>query len=32
MKVYAQALDLINEKNLIKEYEDYHKNVWPKKY
>ena len=29
MKVYAQALDLINEKNLIKEYEDYHKNVWP---
>ena len=29
MKVYAQALDLINDKKLIKEYEDYHKNVWP---
>ena len=29
MKVYAQALDLIDDKKLIKEYEDYHKNVWP---
>ena len=29
MKVYAQALDLINDKKLINEYEDYHKNVWP---
>ena len=29
MEVYAQALDLINNEKLIKEYEDYHKNVWP---
>ena len=29
MKVYAQALDLVDNEKLIKEYEDYHKNVWP---
>ena len=29
MKVYAQALDLIDDEKLIREYEDYHKNVWP---
>jgi L-rhamnose mutarotase len=29
MKVYAQALDLKNNKELINEYENHHKNVWP---
>lgn len=29
MKFYAQALDLINDPELISEYEEYHKNVWP---
>lgn len=29
MKFYAQALDLINDPSLIKEYEEHHKNVWP---
>tara|TARA_B100000900_G_C20213846_1_gene566965 strand:- start:131 stop:463 length:333 start_codon:yes stop_codon:yes gene_type:complete len=29
MEVYAQALDLKNNAKLIKEYENYHKNVWP---
>ncbi len=26
---YCFALDLKNNQNLIKEYEDYHKSVWP---
>ena len=29
MKRYALALDLKDDPTLIKEYEDYHKNVWP---
>jgi len=29
MKVYAQALDLKNNKELINEYENHHRNVWP---
>lgn len=29
MKRYCFALDLKNDKNLIREYEDYHKKVWP---
>ncbi|KAM9984707.1 hypothetical protein ACTFIY_009141 [Dictyostelium cf. discoideum] len=27
-KSYAQALDLVNDKELIEEYKKYHKNVW----
>ena len=30
MKKYAFALDLIDDSELISEYEKYHKNVWPK--
>ena len=30
MKKYAFALDLIDDIELISEYEKYHKNVWPK--
>ena len=29
MKTYAMALDLIDDENIISEYEEYHKNVWP---
>jgi L-rhamnose mutarotase len=29
MKRYCLILDLKNDPQLIKEYEDYHKNVWP---
>lgn len=29
MKRYCFALDLINDSELIKEYIEYHKNVWP---
>ena len=29
MKRYVMALDLINDPQLIKEYEDYHREVWP---
>ncbi|GAB3367301.1 L-fucose mutarotase [Arachidicoccus ginsenosidivorans] len=29
MKTYALALDLKNDPVLIKEYEAYHKNIWP---
>ena len=29
MRRYCLALDLVNDKNLIAEYEAYHKNVWP---
>ena len=29
MKRYCLALDLKDDKDLIAEYEDYHKNVWP---
>ena len=29
MKKYCFALDLFNDPLLIKEYEDYHQNIWP---
>lgn len=29
MKKYVLALDLINDAQLIKEYDEYHKNIWP---
>ncbi|MDR2269851.1 MAG: L-rhamnose mutarotase [Sphingobacterium sp.] len=29
MKKYVMALDLVNDPQLIKEYEDYHRAVWP---
>jgi len=29
MKRYCLALDLINDTNLIAEYEDFHKEIWP---
>ncbi len=29
MKRYALALDLVNDKQLIAEYEAYHQQVWP---
>ena len=29
MKRYALALDLVDDPQLIREYEEYHKNVWP---
>ena len=29
MQRYCLALDLKDDESLIKEYEDYHKNVWP---
>lgn len=29
MKKFCLALDLIDDENLIAEYEDYHKNIWP---
>ena len=29
MKRYCLALNLVDDAELIKEYEDYHKNVWP---
>lgn len=29
MKRYCLALDLINDPELIKEYEDYHRHIWP---
>ncbi|MBD8490663.1 L-rhamnose mutarotase [Echinicola sp. CAU 1574] len=28
-KIYTMALDLKNDLQLIKEYEDYHQEVWP---
>ncbi len=29
MKKYCLALDLKNDPQLVKEYEEYHQNVWP---
>jgi L-rhamnose mutarotase len=29
MKRYCLALDLVNDKQAITAYDDYHKNVWP---
>jgi len=29
MKRYVMALDLVGDPQLIKEYEDYHREVWP---
>lgn len=29
MKRYCQALDLTDDANLIAEYEEYHKEIWP---
>jgi L-rhamnose mutarotase len=29
MKRYVLALDLVDDPQLIKEYEDYHREVWP---
>lgn len=29
MKRYTLALDLVDDKSLIKEYEDYHVAIWP---
>jgi len=29
MKRYVMALDLMDDPQLIKEYEDYHREVWP---
>lgn len=29
MKTYVLALDLKNDPNLISQYEEYHKHVWP---
>ncbi len=29
MKKYCLALDLKEDQNLIREYEEYHQNVWP---
>ncbi|MFL9844277.1 L-rhamnose mutarotase [Flavobacterium rhizosphaerae] len=29
MKKYCLALDLVDDKQLIAEYEEYHKQVWP---
>jgi len=29
MKRYVMALDLVNDPQLIREYEDYHREVWP---
>ncbi|WP_286735324.1 L-rhamnose mutarotase [Sphingobacterium thalpophilum] len=29
MKRYVMALDLVDDPQLIKEYEDYHREVWP---
>jgi L-rhamnose mutarotase len=29
MKRYVMALDLVDDPQLIKEYEDYHRSVWP---
>ncbi|WP_313264397.1 MULTISPECIES: L-rhamnose mutarotase [Sphingobacterium] len=29
MKRYVMALDLVEDPQLIKEYEDYHREVWP---
>lgn len=29
MKKYALALDLKDDENLIRQYEDYHQQVWP---
>lgn len=29
LKRYCFALDLVNDATLIREYEEYHKNVWP---
>ena len=28
MKIYAQAIDLINDPDVIKKYDECHKNVW----
>ena len=28
MKIYAQALDLLNDPEAIKKYDEYHQNVW----
>ena len=28
MKIFAQAIDLINDPDVIKKYDEYHKNVW----
>ena len=28
MKIYAQALDLVNNPEVIKKYDEYHQNVW----
>ena len=29
MKTFAMALDLVDESSSIKEYREYHRNVWP---
>ncbi|HBF01076.1 MAG TPA: L-rhamnose mutarotase, partial [Dehalococcoidia bacterium] len=29
MKTFAMALDLVDESRSIKEYKEYHRNVWP---
>jgi L-rhamnose mutarotase len=29
MKQYCLAIDLIDDPELIREYEDHHKNIWP---
>ncbi len=29
MKKYCFALDLVDDQNLIEEYENYHKEIWP---
>ena len=28
MKIFAQAIDLIDDPDVIKKYDEYHKNVW----
>ena len=29
MKTFAQTIDLVNDPQIIKKYEEYHRNVWP---
>jgi L-rhamnose mutarotase len=29
MKSYGQALDLVNDPEIIEKYKEYHRNVWP---
>ena len=29
MKTFAMALDLVDESSSIREYKEYHRNVWP---